>query len=84
MDDYTLVSCDFHDELEALATLQKPCHIEYRDQDGKAIAADDVIVDIYSENKADYLKLKNGTIIRMDQLIKVDGKPVSFAQNSQC
>lgn len=78
MDAYTPVSCDFHDELEALATLHQACDLVYRNQDNHVVEVHDLIVDVYAANKADFLKLKNGTEIRLDQIVSVNGKPMSY------
>jgi len=39
-------------------------------------------VDVYAANQADFLKLKDGTEIRLDRLISVNGNPTRFAQSS--
>ena len=80
MDSYRLVACGFHDELEALATLHKPCQIIYRDSDKEVHTVETQIVDVYSADRADFIKLQDGTVIRLDLLISVDGKPIQFAR----
>lgn len=80
MDKYRLVDCGFHDRLEALATLRQPCQIIYCNAAGEIVEVHDQIVDIYAANKADFLKLKDGTEIRLDRLISVDRKSIRFAQ----
>lgn len=77
MDAYIPVSCDFHDELEALATLRQECQIVYRNAADEVVEVQDRIVDIYAANKADFLKLKNGTEIRLDRLVSVNRKLMS-------
>lgn len=64
MDDYCLVDCGFHDQLEALATLQQTCQTSYRIATGEIVKVQDQIVDVYAAYKADFLKLKDGTEIR--------------------
>ncbi len=80
MDDYCLVDCGFHDQLEALATLRQICQISYRTVTGEIARVQDQIVDVYAANQADFLKLKDGTEIRLDRLISVNGNPARFAQ----
>jgi Rho-binding antiterminator len=77
MDEYILVSCDFHDQLEAWATLRQPCQITYRDGANELIEVQGRIVDVYAADKADFLKLNNGTRIRLDKIVSVNGKEVS-------
>ena len=85
MDNYRLVDCGFHDQLEALSTLRQPCQITYRNVVEESVAEEIVevhtqIVDVYAANKADFLKLKDGTEIRLDRLLSVDGEPIRFTQ----
>ncbi|WNZ23790.1 hypothetical protein HJG54_13620 [Leptolyngbya sp. NK1-12] len=75
---YIPVSCDFHDWLEALATLRQKCQIVYRNQANAITEVEDWIVDVYAANQADFLKLKDGTEIRLDQIISVNGETVSY------
>ncbi|MBW4458148.1 MAG: hypothetical protein KME55_39135 [Nostoc indistinguendum CM1-VF10] len=79
MNDYCLVDCGFHDQLEALATLRQSCQISYHIVTGEIVRVQDQIVDVYAANQADFLKLKDGTEIRLDRLISVNGNPIRFA-----
>jgi putative redox protein len=76
---YRAVSCTFYDELEALATLKQPCLIIYRSDTGAEASREGRIVDFFSVDKAEFLKLDDDTTIRLDHLIAVDGKPVRFS-----
>jgi putative redox protein len=78
---YQAVSCTYYDELEALATLKKTCAIAYRTEAGAEISREGRIVDFFSADKAEFLKLEDGTAIRLDHLIAVDGKPVRFGDS---
>lgn len=75
---YQAVSCSFYDELEALATLHQICTIRYRAETGEATSIESKIIDLYTSNKSEFLKLQDGTEVRLDRLISVDGKSVSF------
>ncbi len=77
MDEYKMVSCDFEDQLEAWSTLRQSCKITYRSTESALVEAEGLIVDIYSADKADFLKLKDGTVIRLDKIVSVNGKKVS-------
>ncbi len=78
---YQSVSCSFYDELEALATLHRICTIRYRIETGEAVSTESKIIDLYSANKSEFLKLQDRTEIRLDRLISVDGKRVSFTNH---
>ena len=81
MNPYRLIDCSFHDELEALAALRKPCEIQYRDAENMVQMVSSIIIDVYSAKGADFIKLQAGTVIRADYLIAVDGKPIQFANS---
>lgn len=78
MDAYIPVSCDFHDQLEALATLRQDCQLIYRSQTGEPVEVHGRIVDVYAANRADFLRLSDGTEIRLDQILSLNGTPVTF------
>jgi Rho-binding antiterminator len=80
MNDYCLVDCKFHDQLEALATLRQTCQIVYRTVSEEIVEVESQIVNVYAANKADFLKLKDGTEVRLDRLLSVNGELTRFAQ----
>ena len=81
MHPYKLVACSFHDELEAIATLRQTVPIVYRDAEDQVQTVNSRIIDVYSANKADYLKLHDETVIRLDHLVSVNDKPVQFSHS---
>ena len=74
MENYQPISCDFYDELEALATLRRSIRIEYRNEEGGGESVDAVIKDLFIRSKVEYMLLNNGQEIRLDHLLTVDGK----------
>lgn len=74
MKNYQPISCNFYDELEALATLRSSCTIIYQDEHANRQETEGVIKDLYIRDKAEYLLLNTGFEIRLDQLISVNGK----------
>ena len=48
MNDYCLVDCDFHDQLEALATLRQTGRISYHTVTGEIVEVQERIVDVYA------------------------------------
>ncbi|MEI7905757.1 MAG: hypothetical protein WCI84_00220 [Bacteroidota bacterium] len=71
---YQSISCSYYDQIEAYATKRTHCSILYRDDSEKI--ADGIIVDIFSKESAEYLKVDNGTVIRLDHIISINGIPV--------
>ncbi len=67
MSDYTPASCELYDRLEAIATLKKECRLTYRDGN-KLTEVQGKIVDVYAADNADWCKLNNDTVIRLDKI----------------
>ena len=78
MNAYKLVSCSFHDELEALATLRQQCRIIYQTHNDRIVEVDSQIIDVYAANREEFIKLKDGSKVRLDCLISVNSKPIQF------
>ena len=76
MQKYQNISCSYYDQLEAYATKRTHCSVVYR-ADEKEQSTDGIIVDVFAKEGAEYLKLNNGIVIRLDQLISINGVPVS-------
>lgn len=74
---YQPISCSHHDILLDRATRKKVVLIKYISEGGESIMINDVIVDVYTQNKAEYLKTQNGKIIRLDHIKEVDGVLIS-------
>jgi Rho-binding antiterminator len=72
--EYKNISCDFYDELEALATLHKECEIEFWSENATKSIIHDKIKNLYTKEGVEYMETAKGTVIRLDKLIKVDGK----------
>ncbi|MFW5955310.1 MAG: hypothetical protein ACOCSK_01040 [Rhodothermales bacterium] len=68
---YKPVNCDFYDELTARATVGKRSEIVYR-QDGGEISVIDYIDDVYTEGDQEFARLREGTVVRLDQIERVD------------
>lgn len=75
---YTPIDCGFYDELEARATLRRLARFVYREGDAEK-TIEDYIDDLFSEGDAEYVRLKGGTVIRLDHLVSVDGRPLPDA-----
>ena len=80
---YIPINCDVHDELESLATLRQECVILYRDSNHQEVTVKGRIEDIFSCEKEEYLRLSNGTIIRLDELIHVNDQILTSSSNTK-
>jgi Rho-binding antiterminator len=76
---YRRINCEFHDVLEALATRRRRSVLVYLAEDGSTQTCEAVITDVYAKAGADYLRLDNGRVLRLDHLLQVDGeRPEQF------
>ncbi len=68
-EEYRPIACDFHDRLEAFATLRRRVRLTLRD--GSA-DAEGIIADIYTTpDKREFLRLDTGAEIRLDRIAAV-------------
>ena len=74
---YIPISCSYYDRLEAWAVRREILTIIYANsEDGEAQTIEGVIVDLYSKEKAEYLRLNTGETIRLDALQSVNNIPL--------
>ncbi len=69
---YQPIACGFYDRLLAFATTGDLVNIRFRNTSGNEDQVKDIIEDVFTKEKAEYLQLKRGMIIRLDHLITVD------------
>jgi Rho-binding antiterminator len=70
---YQPISCEFHDLLEVQATTRKPAQIRFRDAEGQVQVRNAVVNDVYARQGAEYLAISTGEVLRLDQLVALDG-----------
>jgi Rho-binding antiterminator len=80
---YIPINCDVHDELESLATLRQECVILYHDSNHQEVIVKGRIEDVFSSEKEEYLRLSDGTIIRLDELIRINDKTLISSPNTK-
>jgi hypothetical protein len=71
------LSEDVQEELKMLAALHETCVLQFRADNGGVVTLKTVIRDVF---EAEGLRLltENGIIIRQDQLVSVNGKPLEY------
>lgn len=69
---YTPISCDFYDELEAMATNKTVAHIHYFNTGGQKKCAEAAILNFKIKDHVEYMILSNDHYIRLDQVISVN------------
>ena len=75
--DYKPISCNFYDELEAIATLKTTCVLQYYQDNGSIGHHQGIIINLYTRNKEEFLVMKDGFELRLDRIIEVNGKKLS-------
>lgn len=78
---YKPVDCSFYDELELIALRGGPADIYY-DNSGTVSRKNGVIRSLESKSGAEFMILTDGTEIRLDYLISINGKAVPPDSNS--
>lgn len=71
---YHPIDCNYYDELVLLVMRKKRCEIVYRNEENEEVMEQVIITDVFTKEKAEYIKLSNDQIIRLDFLISADGK----------
>ena len=71
---YEPIACAFYDELEAAAIKKEQCTIIYKDTNDITHAIEDMIIDFQTKNKEEFMLLKSGLILRLDQIISFNDK----------
>lgn len=68
-----LNNCDLQDQLEASCVRRQRVQLVYHDDNRTEIEINTYVVDIYAQGGADYLRLDTHQVLRIDQLISVNG-----------
>jgi transcriptional antiterminator Rof (Rho-off) len=70
-DGYQPIACGFYDKLGLRMMRGTPCRLVFETDDGRE-AVEALIDDLYTEGDAEYVRLADGTTIRLDRIVKVD------------
>jgi Rho-binding antiterminator len=71
---YVPIDCGFYDELELLAMRQTPCSLLVRLPNDEIVRWVGVIKTFETRQGAEYMILRDGRELRLDQLVEVNGK----------
>lgn len=72
-DPYRPIDCGLHDRLLDWATRGVRIDIRYRAASGQEASIRDVLLDVWTEAGAEYLRTSGGVVIRLDALLEVEG-----------
>jgi Rho-binding antiterminator len=74
---YIPVNETLFEELETLALLHKNCEIKFI-HEGATLAISSVIMSVFSLDDGYFIRTSTGLHIRLDKLISLNGKEVSY------
>lgn len=70
---YQPINCEFHDVLEAVATERRRVPIVYATQGAASARVAARITDLGAKDGIEYMHLDDGTQVRLDDIVSVDG-----------
>lgn len=68
---YRPIACSFYDRLQEFATLGTTVEVRYENTSMDRLKVKDIIEDVYTKEKEEFIRLKRGMTIRLDRLISV-------------
>lgn len=72
---YRPISCSLHDRLEAAAVTRATCALHYVADTGECHAVEVRIIDIVTQDGAEFVVLDSGDSVRADRIRSLDGHP---------
>ncbi len=70
---YVPIDCGLHDELQLRVLRGRPVALSWREGANRVVHRSTRLVDVTSRDAAEYVRLDDGSEIRLDRLIDVDG-----------
>ncbi|MDX2001994.1 MAG: Rho-binding antiterminator [Chitinophagales bacterium] len=72
--EYKPINCSYYDRLEDWATRKYPLTITF----GEEQSTLGIIADLYVRDHVEYLKLEDGTEIRLDEILTINDEVMSY------
>jgi len=74
---YSPINCSYYDRLEAWATTKTSCAITYKNGDSIELVSTKIL-DLNLLNRIEYLLGENGFLLRLDDLVSIEGIPLGI------
>ncbi len=71
--EYKPIACGLYDELELRALRKKTIKLTFQNDKNENETIECVIADLFSKDKTEFLKTIDGNIIRLDDVLEIDG-----------
>lgn len=65
---YKPISCDIHDAIEEAITLKKILKLAIQNSHGDTEMIETIIIDVFTKNHEEFVRLNDGQIIRLDKI----------------
>lgn len=78
---YQPISCSFYDVIVLHIMKAKEVNVFYKSAEGELINQLTVLKDVYTSKGEEFVVLKDGEIIRLDRLMKIEGEEASASCN---
>ena len=76
MEDYQPVNELVYDDLKMAAASGREYDLQFRSDTGVVTTTKTTITDVFRDETGEYLLAGNGLIVRLQQLVSINGKPV--------
>ena len=71
--EYKPIACALYDELELRALRKQVVRLTFQNDKNENELIECIISDLFSKDKIEFLKTNDGKIIRLDDLLELDG-----------
>ena len=71
--EYKPIACGLYDELELRALRKQKINLTFQNDINENETIECVIIDLFSKDKTEFLKTNDGKIIRLDDILELDG-----------
>ena len=72
MSEYHPIDCSLYDRYEAWATKRTMLRIVHRNEAEDELVNEGGIIDLFIEDKAEWLRFHDGTCIRLDRIVRAE------------
>jgi Rho-binding antiterminator len=77
---YIPIDCNYYDRLLEIITRRQEALLVYRNLENVPIAVNTSFFDIYTKAGEEFLQLTDGTVIRLDKIISLNGIDVPISK----
>ena len=72
-DNYLPIDCGFYDHFEQAIVRRQPVTLVFIDEEGQRITSSELLLDLKTEKKAEFVQRASGEWLRLDRVVSIDG-----------